>query len=113
MRKIFWTVLFLCSCFCYTAKAENLNWCGKYFENNNHGFIIIPQEDIAKGRKNCSLKAYNSTTRTNGSIIVPLNFKNRSKIANWRKFSQHIIVVRGKMRNNMITNTRFVRDLGA
>jgi hypothetical protein len=116
MRKAYWTVLFLSSILCFsgTAYAGNQNWCGVYFEENNHGYIVVSLDDIEMGSKNCTIKSYKNATKMIGSAIITLDFtKNRSKIGNWRKFSNHYIEVRGKMRDRVINNPRFVRDYGA
>ena len=116
MRKIFWTVLFLCSVLSFsgTAHAGNLNWCGIYFEEQDRAFLVVSVEDVASGSKNCSVKDYRESTTMLGSAVMPIDFsKNRSKIGHWRKFSRHFIEIRGKIRNNKITNARLIRDYGA
>lgn len=114
LKTCFFTLLFLLISVSSEGYAETstLNWCGTYFEENEQGFIRVPYEEFKTGSQSCSIEEYNHRVKT-GSIAIALDFiKSRSALNNWRKFSNHVIVVRGKIRNGNITNTRFVRDIG-
>lgn len=116
MRKlIFLTLLFLCISLSVTnvARAENINWCGTYFESNNNSFIAIAPTEMAKGSQFCSAEKYRTTSASKTVMLIDFN-KNRSRVGNWRKFQNHVIEIRGKLRGtNRIINPRFVRDYGA
>jgi len=95
------------------AETSTLNWCGTYFEENEQGYIRVPVQEFKTGSQSCSLEEYNHRVSTSGSVSIALDFiKSRSALNNWRKFSNHVIIVRGKIRNGNITNTRFIRDVG-
>lgn len=94
------------------AGTPTLNWCGTYFEQNNQGFIRVPLLESKTGSHSCSLEEYNQRA-SYGSIDLALNFaKNRTTLNNWKKFNNHVIVIRGKIKNGKISKTRFVRDVG-
>lgn len=116
MRKLcFLTLLLLCTSFSVVSDADTgmLRWCGKYMEADDKGYLLIAKNEILNGSEQCSLEKYNEKMKYIGGIHITLDFtKNRSALSNWRKFSNHIIEVRGKLRDNKITNTRFVRDMG-
>lgn len=114
LKACLFTLIFLCISFNSESYAETttLNWCGTYFEENDQGFIRIPHTEFKTGSNSCSIEEYHQRV-SSGSIAIALDFiKSRSALNNWRKFSNHVIVVRGKIRNGNITNTRFVRDIG-
>ena len=96
-----------------SAFAENLNLCGTYFENNNRGFLRIAREDLYNGSEHCDMDSYHSRVKNSGYVNLALNHtKNRPVSATWNKFNDHIIEVRGKIRDGMITNTKLIRDAG-
>jgi len=115
MRKsYFLALLFLCMSFsCKSYAAQTLNWCGTYFEENERGYLIISQDDLISGSDTCSTSNYKENLADGIPVVVALDFtKNRSALTNWRKFNNHLLEVRGKMRGGIITSTRFVRDFG-
>ena len=116
MSRFVKLILFLCFIFGLTgnmAYASTKNWCGVYFESHNRGYIKVLRNDIGVGSDRCSLVKYNERKRDERAINIVLKFtKNDSTVANWRKFSNHLIEVRGKYRNGVITGTKFIRDLG-
>lgn len=116
MRKLFLlTLLFFCIGFSNEgfAKTETMNWCGTYFEENNISYLFVSQEDYIDGSKNCSIENFKNSIRITGIKSITLDFtKNRSKIGNWRKFQNHLIEIRGKLHNDVVSNARLVRDYG-
>ncbi|MBR2273874.1 MAG: hypothetical protein IJ864_03465 [Alphaproteobacteria bacterium] len=115
MRKLQLIVLFLCLSFSPTglADTETLNWCGTYFEDNDQSFLRIARADLFTGSNQCNIDEYYEKVTNTGHINLALNrTKNRNVVGQWRKFTNHIIEVRGKMHRGMITGTRLVRDIG-
>lgn len=115
MKKIALLVLFLCLNVSSVSMAdkETENWCGTYFEEEGRGFIRLAREDIQNGSNNCSIEAYNDRIERTGHANIELEFtRNRSTVMKWRKFTNHLIEVRGKMYNGNIISTRFIRDMG-
>ena len=114
LKTCFLTLLFVLISFNSEGYAETstLNWCGTYFEENQQGYIRVPFREIRTGSQSCSFEEYNQRMNT-GGIAIALDFiKSKSALNNWRKFSNHLIVVRGKIKNGNIINTRFIRDVG-
>lgn len=114
MQKLCLTaLLLLCFSLPTNAYAENNNWCGIYFEENDQGFIRIPISDIRTGSGDCNGENYTTRTSSFGSTKIALDFtKNRSALGYWRKFNNHIIEIRGKLNYGEIKNPRLIRDLG-
>ena len=116
MRKLYFLILFL-TCINYApqcfAKATTVNWCGTYFEDNERGYLLVAQQDLREGSPNCDLEEYQKRISTTGSALIHLELtNNRSNLNNWRKFSNHLIEIRGKIRNGTVVSTHFVRDRG-
>ena len=116
MRKLcFLTLLLLCLSFPISTQAnvETYNWCGTYFEKDDQGFIRIPMADLRAGSSNCDVESYSSRILSSGTVNIALGFtKSRSAVSNWRKFNNHLLEVRGKLKNGEITSTRLIRDVG-
>lgn len=117
MKKISLTLLFLAAAMCWgrnsAANAEIMNWCGTYFEENGRGYLRLAREDLESGSNDCSIAEYNERVANTGSASIALDFaKNRSTVSKWRKFNNHLIEVRGKVRNGQISNARLIRDAG-
>ncbi len=95
------------------AKADTLNWCGVYFQENNRSYLKIVRDDVGIGSSRCSLNGYSEDVEEVGSVSVVLDFnRGRSMQSKWRKFSGHLIEVRGKYKNGIIDDVKLVRDLG-
>ncbi len=115
MKKTALALLFLClsNITISPATAETENWCGKYFEEGERGYIQLARNDFGIGSSDCSHIGYNKRVSENGTANIELEFtRNRSTIKKWRKFNNHLIEVRGKFANGSITGTRFIRDMG-
>lgn len=115
MKKMALLVLFLCLRVSSVglANTDMENWCGTYFEEDGRGFIRLAREDIQKGSDNCSIEAYTDRIEKTGQAKIGLEFtRNRSTVMKWRKFTNHLIEIRGKMYNGNIISTRFIRDIG-
>lgn len=113
MRNLTLATLFLCISFSPNAhsnsRADMEQWCGTYFESEGQGYIRLPIQDISTGSSNCSLSNYEKRVENGGAANVALDMRTPHK---WRKFDNHLIVIRGKLRNGQIDRTRFIRDLG-
>ena len=102
-------MLFMINC----VKAETLNWCGIYFQENDRSYLKIVRDDVGIGSSRCSLSKYSEEVEEVGSVSVMLDFnRGRSMYSKWRKFSGHLIEVRGKYKNGIIDGVKLVRDLG-
>jgi len=115
MKKLAVLALFLClvSTSAGFAASDTENWCGTYFEHEDRGYIRLAMADLPTGSSSCSVDTYNERIEKAGHANIALDFtKNRSTISNWRKFSDHVIEIRGKLKNGFISNARFIRDLG-
>ena len=116
MRKLsFLAIVFMCLCFCplSLADTEMLNWCGTYFEANNQSYLRIARGDLFTGSNICDIEVYHQRIMSSGHINLALNHsKNRNVAGKWRKFTDHVIEVRGKIQNGSIIGTRLVRDIG-
>ena len=110
------TLILLFSCIISplsSAHAENLNLCGAYFEDNDRGFIRVARRDLFEGSSNCDIESYRERIMQSGYVNLALNHtKTRPVSATWNKFNDHVIEVRGKIRNGVITNTKLIRDAG-
>lgn len=116
MKKAVLALLFLClsNIPLHNASAETENWCGKYFEENNRGYIRLARNDFGIGSADCSHSGYNKRASESGTANIELEFtRSNSTVKKWRKFNNHLIEVRGKFSNGSITGTRFIRDMGA
>lgn len=115
MKKTALLALFLCMASPSAGLAENdtENWCGTYFEDNGQAFLRLAREDFGTGSSDCNIIDYQKKAETGGTADIALDFThNRSTLNNWRKFTDHLIEVRGKFHNGYIKSTRFVRDMG-
>lgn len=116
MKKLcFLTALFICLNFPLLSHAniETHNWCGIYFEQNNQGFIRIPMVDLHRGSAVCNLDDYAVRVQTSGAVSVAVDItQSRSSLGHWRKFDNHVLEIRGKLKNGEITRTKLIRDLG-
>lgn len=116
MKKLcFLTALFICLnlTFISNANAETRNWCGKYFEQNEQGFLRIPMADVRQGSHSCTPEDFASRSQISGTVNIALNFtKSISTLANWSKFNNHIIEISGKLKHGEISRTRLIRDTG-
>lgn len=117
MKKIATLALLLCMCIIIASLAQantaKENWCGTYFEQSGRGYIRLAREDFGIGSQNCEIQAYLARTQKSGSTNIAINFeRNKSTFNKWRKFHNHLIEIRGKLRNGQITDARFIRDMG-
>lgn len=115
MQKLsFLILLFLCIFSTLSqAYAENLNLCGTYFEDNDRSFLRVARQDLYDGSSNCDIDSYHERVMNSGYVNLALNHtKNRPVPASWNKFNDHVIEIRGKIRNGTITSTKLIRDAG-
>lgn len=114
LKTCFFTLLFMLISFGSAGYAETptLNWCGTYFEKDDQGFIRVPLLESKTGSKSCSSEEYNQRIKYGSTNLILSFAKTRTTLNNWRKFNNHIIIVRGKIKNGKISKTRFVRDVG-
>lgn len=115
MKRLTVLTLFLCLGFSSAGVADSdvMNWCGTYFEDDGRGYIRLALTDLNTGSEDCSMEAYNNRINTTGQTRLGLDFaRNRSTVNKWRKFDNHLIEVRGKIRNGYINNPRLIRDRG-
>ena len=95
------------------AATDTHNWCGMYFEQDEQGFIRIPMADLRQGSSICTPEDFAQRAQTSGTVNIALNFNNsRSTLGHWRKFDNHILEIRGKLKKGEISRTRFIRDTG-
>ena len=95
------------------VNAESLNWCGVYFQERERSFLMISREDVGVGSPKCNFGNFSQSINANGGIRIELEFnRGRSSFAKWKKFSGHLIEIKGKYRNGVIDGVRFIRDLG-
>ena len=113
MRKTIFVIILLClNLIIPVTGNSNTNteqWCGTYFESNGQGYIRLAIQDFSTGSSNCSISSYEKRAEKSGTANIALNMRSPHK---WRKFDNHLIVIRGKLRNGQIDRTRFIRDLG-
>lgn len=114
MKKIAILALFLCitSTKAGLAESNTENWCGTYFENNGQAYLRLAREDFGTGSSECNVDTYTKKAQNSGTANIALDFNKNSTINNWRKFNNHVIEVRGKLRNGYLRSTRFIRDMG-
>lgn len=116
MQKLIYTILLLVIFATVTitsAHAKTTNWCGTYFEEDNQGYLRIAIDDIQKGGSSCTPESYYARIQNSGAAKIYLDFaKHYSMVANWRKFNNHILEIRGKLDYGKIISPRLIRDIG-
>ena len=114
MKQIALLALFLCFISTHASLADSSieNWCGTYFEDNGQGYLRLEREDFGTGSKDCTVDNYNQRAQNSGTANIALDFNRNSTLSNWRKFTNHVIEIRGKFQNGSLKSTRFVRDMG-